>query len=138
MAVAKCVECDNWVDLDYESEGVWTDNHEYVCDACMERPIEIVVGTHCYSRAIGEKMDRDALVSALRVNAKRHNAEFMDKAADLIAELEQQLADFRGGKVNDLEGLVGKLVGETYGEAEPMVPLSQYRELGQKLERVVP
>ena len=37
MAMAYCVECDTYRDLDYESEGQWNDDGEYCCESCIER-----------------------------------------------------------------------------------------------------
>jgi hypothetical protein len=44
MAMAYCVVCDNYRDLDYESEGQWNDDGEYICESCVEHMEEEVNG----------------------------------------------------------------------------------------------
>jgi len=36
MSMMICFQCDKLVDTDYDLEGIWTSEGEYICEACTE------------------------------------------------------------------------------------------------------
>lgn len=42
MSVMHCSGCDNYIDTDFDVEGVWEDGgtHRFWCSRCLERAIE--------------------------------------------------------------------------------------------------
>ena len=36
MAIIHCFRCDVNVDLDYETDGVWTVDNDYICEQCVD------------------------------------------------------------------------------------------------------
>ena len=36
MAIQWCSSCERAIDLDYESEGQWNDDGDYMCEQCIE------------------------------------------------------------------------------------------------------
>ena len=42
MSMMICRECDRLLDTDFDLEGTWTDQHEWICTACTERLAEMM------------------------------------------------------------------------------------------------
>ena len=40
MAIAYCQHCDYYRDLDYESEGQWDEDFNYICESCVQEKEE--------------------------------------------------------------------------------------------------